>query len=71
MWLINIPGGIKGEVQQYCVAKGKGKNRHCFFQVLEIGRNLLSGSIVRFLNWVGGRGRKRYMIKGNLVCKIF
>lgn len=51
---INIPGGIKGEVQQCYVAEGEGKNHRCFLQVLEIGRNPLSGTCCKILNWVGG-----------------
>lgn len=62
--VITIPGGTKGELQQCCVAKWEGKSYHCFLQVLEAGRNL-NVPHCQILNWVGGRGRRRWMTKGN------
>lgn len=56
--IINNPGGIKGEVQQYCVAKGEGKNHHLFIQVLEIGRNLLSGPSCKIFKLGRRKGEK-------------
>ena len=66
---INIPGGIKGGVEQYCVAEDEGKNHHWFLQVLEIGRNLLSGPCCKILNWGGGRGEGDVLLRGIWLVK--
>lgn len=52
---VNLPEGIK-VVQQYYLAKGKGRNHCWFIQVLEIGRSLLSGPRCKIINW---RKRKK------------